>query len=227
METQWRDLSDELGPSTIVLVRDPASGLEGVVVVDDVAAGPAIGGVRMASDVSVEEVARLARAMTLKNAAAGLPHGGGKAGIIGDPAVDPVRGARPREHARGPHPRPRAGRAPPRGRGGAGMGAYRGGPQLPPAPVAANADTAGKRERDATLPFCVLHGTRTVLRALRRANQPRPPGSHVPLRERGPGATLGQGSWPDVDAAACCRQAGTTDGSSRGRWEARWPTTSA
>jgi glutamate dehydrogenase (NAD(P)+) len=40
----------------------------------------------MAADVTVEEVARLARAMTLKNAAAGLPHGGGKAGIIAQPA---------------------------------------------------------------------------------------------------------------------------------------------
>jgi glutamate dehydrogenase/leucine dehydrogenase len=39
----------------------------------------------MAPDVSPEEVARLARAMTLKNAAAGLPHGGGKAGLVADP----------------------------------------------------------------------------------------------------------------------------------------------
>ena len=31
---------------------------------------------------------RLARAMTLKNAAAGLPYGGGKAGICADPAMD-------------------------------------------------------------------------------------------------------------------------------------------
>jgi glutamate dehydrogenase/leucine dehydrogenase len=37
--------------------------------------------------VSVDEVFRLARAMTLKNAAAGLPHGGGKAGIVADPAM--------------------------------------------------------------------------------------------------------------------------------------------
>jgi glutamate dehydrogenase/leucine dehydrogenase len=91
METRWRALCDEFGPSTIVLVRDPAAGMEGVVVVDDTSAGPAIGGVRMAPDVTVKEVARLARAMTLKNAAAGLPHGGGKAGIIADPAVDPAR----------------------------------------------------------------------------------------------------------------------------------------
>jgi glutamate dehydrogenase/leucine dehydrogenase len=44
----------------------------------------------MAPDLTVEQVARLARAMTLKNAAAGLPHGGGKAGIIADPTIDPV-----------------------------------------------------------------------------------------------------------------------------------------
>jgi glutamate dehydrogenase/leucine dehydrogenase len=61
--------------------------VEAIVVVDNVAAGPAIGGVRMAPDVTVQEVARLARAMTLKNAAARLPHGGGKAGIIADPLM--------------------------------------------------------------------------------------------------------------------------------------------
>jgi glutamate dehydrogenase/leucine dehydrogenase len=57
------------------------------VVVDNIALGPAIGGVRMAPDVSVQEIARLARAMTLKNAIAALPHGGAKAGIIAGPAV--------------------------------------------------------------------------------------------------------------------------------------------
>ena len=46
--------------------------------------GPAIGGTRMAPDVSLEECFRLARAMTLKNAAAGLPHGGAKSVIFGD-----------------------------------------------------------------------------------------------------------------------------------------------
>ena len=56
-------------------------------VVDNVACGPAIGGTRMASDVSVEECARLARAMTLKSAAAGLPHGGAKSVIFGDPSM--------------------------------------------------------------------------------------------------------------------------------------------
>lgn len=76
---------DELGPEKIVHLYDPHTGLRGFVVVDNTACGPAIGGVRMAVDVSVDEVFRLARAMTMKNAAAGLPHGGGKAGIIADP----------------------------------------------------------------------------------------------------------------------------------------------
>ncbi len=76
---------DDLGPMKIVHVYDPACGLRGIIAVDNIACGPSIGGVRMAADVSTEEVFRLARAMTLKNAAAGLPHGGGKAGIVADP----------------------------------------------------------------------------------------------------------------------------------------------
>jgi glutamate dehydrogenase (NAD(P)+) len=91
MESQWRQLTDALGPAKIVLIREPEVELEAVVVVDNVACGPAIGGIRMAPDVTVEEVARLARAMTYKNAAAGLPHGGGKAGIIGDPRMPAAR----------------------------------------------------------------------------------------------------------------------------------------
>ncbi len=76
---------DDLGPEKVVHIYEPDSGLRAIVVVDNTACGPAIGGVRLAADVSVEEVFRLARAMTLKNAAAGLPHGGGKAGIVADP----------------------------------------------------------------------------------------------------------------------------------------------
>lgn len=44
----------------------------------------------MASDVSTEEAFRLARAMTFKNAAAGLPHSGGKSVIFADPKM-PLR----------------------------------------------------------------------------------------------------------------------------------------
>ncbi|MFN3593941.1 MAG: Glu/Leu/Phe/Val family dehydrogenase [Thiobacillaceae bacterium] len=84
MEEGFR-YADELGPSRIVHVYEPSVGLKGILVIDNVAAGPAIGGLRMAPDVSTEECVRLARAMTLKNAAAGLPHGGGKSVIFGDP----------------------------------------------------------------------------------------------------------------------------------------------
>lgn len=90
MDSAWRAMVDEVGPAKLVLLHDPDVGLDAIVVVDNVAAGPAIGGVRMAMNVTVEEVVRLARAMTLKNAAAGLPHGGGKAGIVADPRMDPV-----------------------------------------------------------------------------------------------------------------------------------------
>lgn len=80
-------IGDELGPSKILFIRELKTGLDAFVVVDNTACGPAIGGIRMAPDVSIGEVARLARAMTLKNAAAGLPHGGGKAGIVADPSI--------------------------------------------------------------------------------------------------------------------------------------------
>jgi len=79
--------SDRYGPKMIVGVHDPKAGLKGVVVVDNVARGPAIGGTRMAPDVSLEECFRLARAMTFKNAAANLPHGGAKSVIVADPRM--------------------------------------------------------------------------------------------------------------------------------------------
>ena len=81
-------LSDELGPGKIVFVHEKSVGLKGILVVDNTACGPAIGGLRMAPDVSLEECFRLARAMTLKNASAGLPHGGGKSVLFGDPGMD-------------------------------------------------------------------------------------------------------------------------------------------
>jgi glutamate dehydrogenase (NAD(P)+) len=79
--------SDEFGPGRIVHIHRPSVGLKAIAVIDNTASGPALGGVRMAPDVSVEECFRLARAMTWKNAAAGLPHGGGKAVIFGNPRM--------------------------------------------------------------------------------------------------------------------------------------------
>ena len=81
----YEHFCDDLGPEKIVHLHDPSTGLRAILVIDNVALGASIGGVRMAPDVSTEEICRLARAMTLKNSAAGLPHGGGKAGIVVDP----------------------------------------------------------------------------------------------------------------------------------------------
>ena len=79
--------ADELGPKAVLHFYEPKVGLWGIVVVDNVACGPAIGGCRMAPDVSLPECFRLARSMTFKNASAGLPHGGAKSVIVADPTM--------------------------------------------------------------------------------------------------------------------------------------------
>ncbi len=78
--------ADEYGPEKIVYIYEPRCGLKGIIVVDNISAGPGIGGIRMAPDVTTAEVFRLARAMTWKNALAGIPHGGAKSAILADPA---------------------------------------------------------------------------------------------------------------------------------------------
>jgi len=75
---------DEFGPEKILQVYDPKTKMKGFVVIDNLKRGPAKGGIRMTPSVSVDEVARLARAMTWKNALFELPFGGGKSGIIGN-----------------------------------------------------------------------------------------------------------------------------------------------
>lgn len=85
MASKLLNYSDEFGPEKIIHIYHPKIGLKAVLAIDNTAAGPAIGGVRMAADVTEEEAFRLARAMTLKNAAAGLAHGGGKSVIQADP----------------------------------------------------------------------------------------------------------------------------------------------
>ncbi|MDO8340214.1 MAG: Glu/Leu/Phe/Val dehydrogenase [Candidatus Burarchaeum sp.] len=76
---------DDYGPEEVVMVQDPKTGIHGYLVIDNTALGPGKGGVRLMPDITVDEVARLARAMTWKNAMAGLPLGGAKAGIRADP----------------------------------------------------------------------------------------------------------------------------------------------
>lgn len=86
-ETIFERFTDEYGPEKIVYIYEPRCGLQAIVVIDNIAAGPGIGGIRMARDVTTDEIFRLARAMTWKNALAGLRHGGGKSGILADPKV--------------------------------------------------------------------------------------------------------------------------------------------
>jgi glutamate dehydrogenase/leucine dehydrogenase len=73
----------------LLLVQEPSVGLRAVIAVHDTTFGPAIGGTRMrlypAFDDAVADALRLSRAMTSKAVFAGMPCGGGKAVIFGDP----------------------------------------------------------------------------------------------------------------------------------------------
>lgn len=80
------DLMDEWGPEKVVCVSDTRTGMRGVLVIDNTARGMGKGGTRMAPGVTVREIARLARVMTLKWAAVDMFYGGAKAGIVADPA---------------------------------------------------------------------------------------------------------------------------------------------
>lgn len=75
----------------VMFATDPASGLKSIIAIHSTALGPSLGGTRFYPYANEEEalndVLRLSRGMTFKAAAAGLDLGGGKAVIIGDPAV--------------------------------------------------------------------------------------------------------------------------------------------
>jgi leucine dehydrogenase len=66
----------------VVRIDDHASGARGYIVVDSTTLGPAMGGCRFwhyeSDDAALIDAQRLARGMSLKNAMAGLPLGGGK-----------------------------------------------------------------------------------------------------------------------------------------------------
>ena len=83
---------DQWGPEYVVRVYKPSIGLEGFLVIDNTVLGPGKGGIRMTRDVTEEEVRRLARTMTWKNALAGIPFGGAKAGIVWPPSAKATEG---------------------------------------------------------------------------------------------------------------------------------------
>ena len=78
------------GHERVLVSEDQATGLRAVVAVHSTALGPALGGTRFLSyqhtsdpgAAAYADALRLSHAMSLKNALAGLPHGGGK-GVMG------------------------------------------------------------------------------------------------------------------------------------------------
>ncbi|MHA1191489.1 MAG: Glu/Leu/Phe/Val dehydrogenase dimerization domain-containing protein [Promethearchaeota archaeon] len=80
-------VSDKVGPNLVICMWDEESpeGIGGYLVVDNLSMGlPSMGGIRMLPNVIPSDIHNLARGMTLKNAAANLPYGGGKAGIVAE-----------------------------------------------------------------------------------------------------------------------------------------------
>lgn len=63
-------LQDDVGPMGVLHLYEPKVGLRAIVCVDNVARGPAIGGVKMIPGVTATEIFRPARGMTFMNAVA-------------------------------------------------------------------------------------------------------------------------------------------------------------
>jgi len=80
------------GHEQVVFCQSKDAGLKAIIAIHNTVLGPALGGLRMwpykSEAEALNDVLRLSRGMTFKNAVAGLNLGGGKAVIIGDPAKD-------------------------------------------------------------------------------------------------------------------------------------------
>ncbi|WP_101926545.1 MULTISPECIES: Glu/Leu/Phe/Val dehydrogenase dimerization domain-containing protein [Luteimonas] len=87
---------DTYGHEQIVFCHNKDVGLKAIIAIHNTVLGPALGGTRMwpyaSEQEALNDVLRLSRGMTYKNAVAGLNIGGGKAVIIGDPATDKSEG---------------------------------------------------------------------------------------------------------------------------------------
>ncbi|PRY00503.1 Glu/Leu/Phe/Val dehydrogenase dimerization domain-containing protein [Allonocardiopsis opalescens] len=83
--------SRHTGHEQVVFCHDEPSGLRAIIAIYSTALGPALGGTRFYpyadEDDAIDDVLALSKGMAYKNALAGLDLGGGKAVIIGDPAV--------------------------------------------------------------------------------------------------------------------------------------------
>ena len=76
----------------VAICHDRDSGLRAIIAVHDTTLGPGLGGIRMwtypSDDAALTDVLRLSEGMTYKNSLAGLPLGGGKTVVVGDPRTD-------------------------------------------------------------------------------------------------------------------------------------------
>ncbi len=83
---------ERYGHEQVVFCHNADIGLKAIIAIHSTVLGPALGGTRMwpykTEQDALDDVLRLSRGMTYKNAVAGLNLGGGKAVIIGDPARD-------------------------------------------------------------------------------------------------------------------------------------------
>ena len=83
---------DIYGHEQVVFCHNKDAGLKAIIAIHNTVLGPALGGTRMwpykSEAEALNDVLRLSRGMTYKNAVAGLDIGGGKAVIIGNPATD-------------------------------------------------------------------------------------------------------------------------------------------
>lgn len=83
----YRELKVD-GYERVLEIENPAAGLRAWIALHNTRLGPALGGCRMwnyaSREAAIEDVLRLSKAMTYKNALAGLDFGGGKATIWGD-----------------------------------------------------------------------------------------------------------------------------------------------
>jgi len=96
MENTIFDLMETHDYENILYCQEKTLGLKAIIVIHDTTLEPAAGGIRMwpyqNEQDAIQDAVRLARGMTYKNAAAGLPFGGGKCVIIGDPKKDKTEG---------------------------------------------------------------------------------------------------------------------------------------
>ena len=76
---------DSIFKSQLVITAADGPEKLGYVVIDSEIGGRSSGGLRMLPDISEDEIRCLARAMTLKYGFLGLPQGGAKAGLFGNP----------------------------------------------------------------------------------------------------------------------------------------------